>query len=162
MPALYPGERLVVCKNPLLAAERARKRADLLAATEAKLEQVAEAVRREWRPLRGEARIAVRADRALRSHKVGKRFVDHDPQAAACARSSPVAPARASPATRAKAAGRKRAPNGLPVHSLRTLLADLAILARNRVQPAGAAPTDVLTQSTPVQERALRLLGVKP
>jgi len=31
----YPGERLVVCRNPLLAAERARKRQDLLAATDA-------------------------------------------------------------------------------------------------------------------------------
>lgn len=85
-------------------------------------------------------------------------FDDHDAQA----RSSPVEPARASPAARAKAHGRKRTRDGLPVHSFRTLLADLATLARNRVQPPGAAQADVLTQATPVQERALRLLGVKP
>ncbi len=264
---LYPDERLVVCRNPLLAEERARKRKELLAVTEAKLEQVAQAVRRERRPLRGAAQIAVRADRALRSRKVGKHFDvrvtddsfsyarneariakeaaldgvyvlrtsvakqrlsaadavraykglsrierafrsfktvdlkvrpvhhrlahrvrahvflcmlayyvewhmrralapmlfdDHDPAAAARARASPVAPARASPAARAKAGGRKRTRDGLPVHSFRTLLKDLATLARNRVQPTGAASADILTQPTPVQDRAFRLLGVKP
>ena len=40
----YPGERLVVCRNPLVAAERARKREELLAATERDLEQIAERV----------------------------------------------------------------------------------------------------------------------
>ena len=264
-PSLYPGERLVACRNPLLAAERARKRSELLAATEAKLEQVAAAVRRERRPLRGEAAIAVRADRALRSRNVGKHFdvrmtddsfsfarneariareaaldgvyvlrtsvakhdlgaedavraykrlsrierafrsfktvdlkvrpVHHrlagrvrahvflcmlayyvewhmrralapmlfdDHDAPARAPSSPAAPARASPAARAKTAGRKRTADDLPVHSFRTLLDDLATLARNRVQPAAAQPADVLTLPTPVQDRALRLLGVKP
>ena len=73
-PKLYPGERLVVCRNPLLAAERARKREALLAATEAKLDLVVQATKRESRPLRGERNIAVRADRALRAHKVGKHF----------------------------------------------------------------------------------------
>ncbi len=73
-PELYPGERLVVCRNPLLAAERARKREALLAATEVKLEQVVRATQRDNRPLRGEKRIAVRADRALRARKVGKHF----------------------------------------------------------------------------------------
>ena len=74
-PELYPGERLVVCRNPLLAAERARKREALLRATEAKLDLVARATKRENRPLRGEKNIAVRADRALRAHKVGKHFM---------------------------------------------------------------------------------------
>ena len=266
-PALYPGERLVVCRNPLLAEERARKRRELLAATEAKLEQVAQAVGRERRPLRGEAQIAVRADRALRSRKMGKHFDvrvtadsfsyarneariareaaldgvyvlrtstarremgaadavraykglgrierafrslktvdlkvrpvhhrladrvrahvflcmlayyvewhmrrslapllfdDHDTAAAEAARSSPVARARSSPAARAKAGGRKRTADGLPVHSFRTLLKDLATLARNRVQPNGAEAVDMLTVPTPVQDRAFRLLGVKP
>ena len=73
-PELYPGERLIVCRNPLLAAERARKREALLAATEAKLDLVVRATKRENRPLRGEKNIAVRADRALRAHKVGKHF----------------------------------------------------------------------------------------
>ena len=73
-PGLYPGERLIVCRNPLLAAERARKREELLQATEAKLDLVVRAVKRDNRPLRGADNIAVRADRALRSHKVAKHF----------------------------------------------------------------------------------------
>ena len=73
-PELYPGERLVVCRNPLLAAERARKREELLQATEAKLDLVVRAVKRDNRPLRGADNISVRADRALRSHKVAKHF----------------------------------------------------------------------------------------
>ena len=73
-PELYPGERLVVCHNPLLAAERVRKRLDLLEATERKLDKVVAATRRDQRPLRGQDKIAVRADRALRRYKVGKHF----------------------------------------------------------------------------------------
>ena len=267
-PELYPGERLVVCRNPLLAAERARKRLDLLAATEAELDKVVAATRREQRPLTGIDRIAVRADRALRRYKVGKHFDtkcaddtfswvrnegriaeeaaldgiyvirtnvsagelpaeaavraykglsrierafrsyktvdlkvrpvhhrlegrvrahvflcmlayyvewhmrralapllfdDHDRAAAEASRSSPVEPARPSPAARAKAAS-KRTPNGLPVHSFQTLLADLATLTRNRVQPTaeGAVAADVLTSPTPLQAEAFRLLGVRP
>jgi hypothetical protein len=70
----YPGERLVVCRNPLLAEERARKRRDLLAATEADLTEVAARVRRAKRPLRGEAEIGRAVERALAHHKVGKHF----------------------------------------------------------------------------------------
>ena len=254
-PELYPGERLVVCRNPLLAAERARKREALLAAT-------------EGRPLRGKDNIAVRADRALRSHKVGKHFTttatedgfsyerdeeriaaeaaldgiyvirtnvsaeeiaagdavraykslgrverafrsfkgvdlkvrpvhhrlerrvrahvflcmlayyvewhmrralapllfdDDDPAGAEAARASPVAPARRSKAARAKA-GRKRTPDGLPVHSFQSLLGDLATLTRNRVRPAvpGAMAADILARPTPLQDRAFRLLGLRP
>ena len=73
-PELYPGERLVVCRNPLLAAERARKREALLAATQAKLDLVVQATKRENRPLQGTKSIAVRADRALRAHNVAKHF----------------------------------------------------------------------------------------
>ncbi len=73
-PELYPDERLVVCRNPLLAAERARKREALLQATETRLDLVVRATKRERWPLRGEKNIGVRADRALRSHKVGKHF----------------------------------------------------------------------------------------
>src|SRR5438093_3552657 len=51
----YPGERLVVCKNPLLAEERARKRAQLLAATENELARIAARVQRARSPLRGAA-----------------------------------------------------------------------------------------------------------
>ena len=264
----FPCERLVVCRNPLLAAERTRKRLDLLAATERELDKVVAATRREQRPLRGKDKIAVRADRALRRYKVGKHFDpectddtfswarnegriaeeaaldgiyvirtnvpadqlpaedavraykglsrverafrsyktvdlkvrpvhhrlegrvrahvflcmlayyvewhmrralapllfdDDDPAAAGTARTSPVAPARPSPSARAKA-GSKRTPDGLPVHSFHTLLADLATLTRNRVQPAaeGTVAADVLTSPTPLQAKAFRLLGVRP
>ena len=63
----YPGERLVVCRNPLLAAERARKRKELLAAAEKKLEAVAKAVSRKQRPLRGKEQIGLRIGRDLKS-----------------------------------------------------------------------------------------------
>jgi putative spermidine/putrescine transport system permease protein len=55
----YPGERLVVCRNPDLARERARKREDLLAATERDLAWVARATGRLRRPLRGRAEIGL-------------------------------------------------------------------------------------------------------
>ena len=261
----YPGERLIACRNPLLAAERTRKRLELLDATEAKLNDVVQATRRKQRPLRGSKQIAVRADRALRSHKVGKHFdieveddgfrycrnqariaeeaaldgfyvirtnvsetdlpateavrsykrlsrverafrsyksvdlkvrpVHHrladrvrahvflcmlayyvewhmrrllapllfDDEEPEKNRASPVEPARRSPAARAKA-GRKRTTHGLPVHSFQTLLADLATLTRNVVQPhnSDAVTANVLTRPTPLQETALSLLGVKP
>ena len=60
----FPGERLVACMNPFLEAERARKRESLLAATEADLEKIAAACARARRPLRGQDKIAVRADRS--------------------------------------------------------------------------------------------------
>jgi hypothetical protein len=70
----FPGERLVACKNPFLEAERARKRESLLAATEADLEKIAAACTRTRRPLRGQDKIAVRADRVLARRKVAKHF----------------------------------------------------------------------------------------
>ncbi len=232
-PELCPGERPVVCRNPLLAAERARKREALLAATEVKLEQVVRATQRDNRPLRDEQRIAEesaldgicvirtnvpagkmgpedtvrackslsRAERAFRSfkgvdlkvrpvhHRLADRvrahvflcmlaccvewhmrrapapllFDDHDPAAAEAARASPVAPARVSRAARAEKAG-KRTPEGLPVHSFRTLLRDLATLTRNRVRPPvpGAMTADILARPTPLRAEAFRLLGVRP
>ena len=70
----YPGERLVVCKNPLLAKERGRKRGELLAATERQLEAIAKAVARTKRPLRGEAQIGLRAGKVLGLFKMAKHF----------------------------------------------------------------------------------------
>ena len=49
----YPGERLIVCRNPLLAADRARKRQELLAATEREFEKIVAATTREARRLSG-------------------------------------------------------------------------------------------------------------
>jgi hypothetical protein len=71
----FPGERLVACMNPFGEAERARKRESLLAATEADLAKIAAACARARRPLRGQDKIAVRADRALGRRKVAKHFV---------------------------------------------------------------------------------------
>ena len=70
----FPGERLVACMNPFLEAERARKRESLLAATEADLEKIAAACARARRPLHGQDKIAVRADRVLSRRKVAKHF----------------------------------------------------------------------------------------
>ena len=68
----YPGERLVVCRNPLLAAERARKRLDLLAATEAKLAPIIERVAAGR--LAGAARIGLAVGKVIDRHKVAKHF----------------------------------------------------------------------------------------
>ncbi len=70
----YPGERLVVCRNPLLAQERARKREDLMAAAQRKLEAIAAATRRAQRPLRDPQRINYRIGEVLGPKKVGKYF----------------------------------------------------------------------------------------
>jgi len=71
----YPGERLIVCKNPLLAEERARKREALLEATERELEKITAATRREKRPLRGKDRIGLRVGKILGRYKMGKHFL---------------------------------------------------------------------------------------
>jgi hypothetical protein len=68
----FPGERLVVCRNPLLAEERARKRAELLAATEADLARIAAATQRARNPLRGEQAIALRVGRVIEHFHMAK------------------------------------------------------------------------------------------
>ena len=70
----YPGERLVVCKNPDLAAERRRKREDLLAATERDLARIRAAVERERRPLRGRDEIALKVGAVLGRRRMAKHF----------------------------------------------------------------------------------------
>jgi hypothetical protein len=260
----FPGERLVVCRNPALATERARKREDLLAASEKDLAKVQAATTRARNPLRGAAEIALKAGAVLGRRKVAKHFrltiteetlgfvrndaaiareatldgfyvlrtsapaealdasatvlayksrahverafrslksidldirpvhhrlagrvrahvflcmlayyvqwqmrrklapllfEDHDRQAAAVSRASPVARAQVSPAARAKARTRKT-DDGEPVHSCRTLLADLATLTRNTVRFGDNLPMIVLSRPTPIQQRAFDLLGV--
>jgi hypothetical protein len=260
----YPGERLIACYNPFLEADRARKRAELLDATEAELEKIAAATRRARRPLRGKDKIALAAGKVIDKKKVAKHFIteitdagltwrrdqqkiaaeaaldgiyvirtslppdalpaagavdsykalenvervfrglnsdllvrpirhrlqdrvrahvlirmlayyvtwhmqqrlapmlfkDHDPAAGKAARPSPVAPAQRSPSARAKAATKLTADGG-PVHSFQTLLADLATIAANHIQPAGGLPGfTVITTPTPLQRRAFQLLGV--
>jgi Transposase DDE domain len=260
----FPGERLVVCRNPDLAAERARTREDLLAATEKDLAKIKAATTRARNPLRGEAALALKVGAVLGRRKVAKHFrltiteetlsfvrdaaaiareaaldgfyvlrtsvpaetldaattvlaykslahverafrslksidldirpvhhrlagrvrahvflcmlayyvawhmrrtlapllfEDHDRKAAAASRSSPVAPAEVSPAARAKARARKTE-DGEPVHSFRTLLADLATLTRNTVRFGDNLPMTVLSRPTPLQQRAFGLLAV--
>jgi hypothetical protein len=261
----YPGERLIVCKNPALAAERARKREELLATTEKDLARIAAAARRARSPLRGRDAIALKVGAALDRRKMAKHFRltitdsgfaferddaaitreaaldgfyvlrtslpaetldagatvlaykalahierafrslkavdlevrpvhhrradrvrahvflcllayhvqwhmrqalapilfdDHDRPAAATVRVSPVAAAKVSPAARAKAQARRTA-EGQPVHSWRTLLADLATLTRNMVRLGAAPPATILSTPTPTQQRAFDLLGLR-
>lgn len=68
----FPDERLVVCRNPLLAQERARKRLELLAATEADLAKIAAATQRARNPLRSEQAIALRVGRVIERFHMAK------------------------------------------------------------------------------------------
>jgi len=262
----FPGERLVVCRNPDLAAERGRKREELLATTEKDLAAIKARVERRRDPLRGTAEIALAVGAVLNTHKMKKHFDltitddafsfarkaaeiaaeaatdglyvvrtslseatlgdadtvrsykslsrveqafrciktvdlnvrpvyhwlegrvrahvllcmlayylewhmrrclapmlfdDIDKDEAEALRSSVVAQAQ-----RSKAAVRKQTtgmtPDGLPVHSFRTLLADLATLARNIIVTAinPNYPLIVVTRPTPVQQKAFDLLGL--
>ena len=260
----FPGERLVCCRNPALAQQRTRKRQDLLAATENRLQTIAAATRRARRPLRGTERIALRVGKVINHYKMAKHFhteitdttfsfsrnqdsiaaeaaldgiyvlrtslpaerladvdvvarykgledverffrtlnseldvrpirhrlaervrahmflrmlsyyvswhmkqalapilfKDNDKPAAAAKRSSPVAAAERSDAALAKAA-RKRTPEGTPVHSFTSLLADLATICANQIQPTDDMPAFTkITTPTPGQRRAFELLGV--
>jgi hypothetical protein len=266
--AHFPGERLIVCRNPWLAQERARKREELLAATEADLAQIAAACARSRRPLRGEQAIALRVGRVVDRFHMAKHFAltitatafayrrkteaiaaeaaldglyvirtslpaaQLDAPAAVAAykslahverafrsmktvdlhvrpvfhysaervrahvflcllayyvewhlrerlkpmlfddefleqanamRPSPVAKAQRSAHARAKDAS-KRNDDGLPVHSLRTLLQDLATLTYNithtHLNPN--AKIVLTTRPTPLQDKAFKLLGLNP
>jgi len=261
----FPGERLIVCRNPDLARERARKREDLLAATERDLAKIAASVARQRQPLRGAAEIGMAVGALLGKHKMAKHFdltiaddrlvfarksdeiaqeaaldglyavrtslpeetlddnaavkaykslarverafrclktvdlhvrpiyhwltdrvrahvflcmlayyvewrmrarlapmlyEDDDKDAAEALRENPVAKAQRSPAALAKSAT-GRTPDGAPVHSFQSLLADLATLARNTVVTASAPdrPFTILTRPTPIQQKAFDLLG---
>jgi hypothetical protein len=265
----YPGERLVVCHNPWLGEERSRKRAELLAATEADLRKLAARVSRARAPLRGAGAIGQALGAILDKHKVAKHFTitiaddafsfardtarieaeaaldgiyvvrtnlaaehtdaagvvqaykslarverafrslktvdldlrpvfhwtaprvrahvllcmlayylewhmrqclapllfdDHDTATRDARRTSPVAKAVASPAARAKAASKRTDPacgEVLPVHSFRTLLADLATLTRNVVRIGRDNVSILLATPTPLQRRALDLVGAQ-
>ena len=262
----FPGERLVVCRNPDLAAERTRKREDLLTATERDLTRIKAAVDRKRDPLRGTAAIALAVGAVIDTHKMRKHFDlditdtafsfarktgeiaaeaatdgiyvvrtslpaetlddaatvrsykslalverafrciktvdlhvrpvyhwladrvrahvllcmlayylewhmrqrlapmlfdDTDKQAAEALRASVVAKAQRSPAAVTKQTT-GLTEDGLPVHGFRSLLADLATLARNTITTAISPhyPLTVLTRPTPVQQKAFALLGL--
>ena len=260
----YPGERLVCCHNPALADERARKRGELLAATEKELDKIAAATGRQRRPLRGKDKIALRVGKVRNHYKMAKHFdlqitddsftftrkddqiaaeaaldgiyvlrtslpehalqrddvvcrykdladverffrtlnteldvrpirhrladrvrahmflrmlsyyiswhmkqalapilfQDNDKTAAAAKRADPVAAAQRSDEALTKAA-RKRTEDDYPVHSFTSLLADLATICANQIQPTNDLPAfTILTTPTPLQRRALELLGI--
>jgi len=70
----FPGERLVVCRNADLAAERKRKRLELLDATERDLRRIKVAVERKRDPLRGAAAIALKVGAVIGNNKMAKHF----------------------------------------------------------------------------------------
>jgi len=70
----YPGERLVVCRNPLLADERTRKRGALLDATERKLREIQARTQREKQRLRGKDKIGLAVGAVINRYKVSKHF----------------------------------------------------------------------------------------
>ncbi len=262
----YPGERLVACRNPLLADERARKRRDLLDATERELLDIQARVRRQKRSLRGKDKIALAVGAVINHYKMAKHFDvtitdtdlsferkteqinaealldgiyvlrtdlepkaldttstvraykdlahverafrslktvdlqvrpihhrradrvrahvlicmlayhlewhmrralkpilfdDHAKAAAEAARTSIVAKAKRSDTADRKAAT-KRTHDGLPVHSFRSLIADLATVTRNTMAMAQSpdATFVLYPKLTPAQDRAFQLLAV--
>lgn len=263
----FPNERLIACRNPLLAAERSRKRKEMLASTESKLEEIRKATKRDKRPLRGKDAIGMRVGRLFARCKMGKHFHctitedsfdyelnpesikreaeldgiylvrtslnpgemsaeetvetykglavverafrttktvdlhvrpiyhynadrvrahiflcmlayyvewhmrkalapilfdDHDPMGAKAKRASIVSPAKPSNAAQKKAST-KKSQDGLPIHSFRTLLADLATLTSNKVENKAHGLSFVrLARPTPMQQKAFDLLGVNP
>jgi transposase len=70
----YPGERLIVCRNPLLASERARKRKELIEAAEKKLKEIEAATKRHRQTVRGADKISYLVGKALATSKVEKYF----------------------------------------------------------------------------------------
>jgi hypothetical protein len=71
--ARYPGERLICCRNPALAAQRAATRESLLAATEKELEKIA--AQAAAGRLKGADRIGVKVGKVINKKKVGKHFI---------------------------------------------------------------------------------------
>ncbi|MEI6622481.1 MAG: IS1634 family transposase [Actinomycetes bacterium] len=68
----YPGERLIACRNPDLATERARKRLALLAATDTNLNTIAKAVAAGR--LKGAGKIGIKVGKVIGKHKMGKHY----------------------------------------------------------------------------------------
>lgn len=71
----YPGERLVVCRNPAVATERRRKRDALLSSTETDLTKIEAATRRHKRKLKGKDKIGIRVGKVINHYKMAKHFI---------------------------------------------------------------------------------------
>ena len=70
----YPGERLILCRNPELSKHRAKKREELLCATEAALTKIAQRVNREKKPLSGKEKIGLAVGKVIEKYKMSKHF----------------------------------------------------------------------------------------
>ena len=128
----YPGERLIACRNPVLAADRARTREDLLAATEKLLAPLLTRV--QAGKLAGAGPIGVEVGKVISKYKTGKHFtVTITEDSLSVARRQ---------------------------DQIDGLLAHLATLTRNQVRFAGTQVTvPMLTEPTGIQREAFTLLG---
>jgi transposase len=70
----FPGERLIVCYNPLLEQKRKKTRLELLAVTEKHLGKITNAISRKRNPLRGMEKIGIAVGKVINKYKVGKHF----------------------------------------------------------------------------------------
>ena len=70
----YPGERLIACRNPLIAQKNQRQREALLEAVEKELDLIVQATQREKRALKGQDKIALRVGKVLNQFKVNKYY----------------------------------------------------------------------------------------
>jgi hypothetical protein len=70
----YPGERLILCRNPELSKHRAKKREELLSATEAALMKIAQRVKRAKNPLSGKEKIGLAIGKVIEKYKMSKPF----------------------------------------------------------------------------------------
>ena len=107
--------------------------------------------------------LALHVEWHMRQRLAPMLFEDDDREGARAQRNSPVEKAEVSDSAKAKA-DTKLTPDGLPVHSFRTLLDDLSGMALNQLRLPGHGESllSVVTAPTPVQKRAFQLLGVKP
>ncbi|OPF18717.1 tail length tape measure protein [Microcystis aeruginosa KW] len=70
----YPDERLIACRNPLIAQKNQQQREALLEATEKELDLIVQATQREKRALKGQDKIALRVGKILNQFKVNKYY----------------------------------------------------------------------------------------
>ena len=174
----FPSERLIVCRNSLLADERARKREELLNSDHvvltyqslAKVERAFRSLKsinlhiRHWNDDRIRTHVflcmlAYNVEWPMRDALCELIFDDDDIEAAQATRRSVVAKAKRSESAKQKDATR-RTPEDLPVQSFQDLLKDMGTLTRNRIRfESSASEFNQLTESTTLQRRVLDLLS---
>jgi len=70
----YPNERLIACRNPLIAQKNQKQREELLQAAEEQFELIVKATKRENRALKGADKIALRMGKVLNKYKINKYY----------------------------------------------------------------------------------------